>query len=119
MPALPADATAGQRAARVVTDESSTIKARYPDRDQLSSPAEGFFDSATDAATALTQRRSLIGAERRRFTVQVAELVWIDPESALPTVTLKDSEQVIDGACLIARLQLDLENETSVMELFG
>lgn len=119
MAALPADATAGQRAALIVKDESTTIKTRYPDRDQLTSPAEGFFDSADDAATALGQRRSLIGSERRRFAVQVADLVWIDPETALPTVQLIDSEQVIDAACLISRVQVDLENETTVMELFG
>lgn len=119
MPATATDATAIQRAARIVKDESSTIKARYPDRDQLTNPAEGFFDSATDAASCLTQRRALIGTERRRFSVQVAELVWIDPETSLPTVQLVDGEQVINAACLIARVQLDLENETTVMELFG
>lgn len=119
MPALSSDATAGQREARIVMDESATIKARYPDRDQADRPAEGFFDSATDAAAALAQRRSLIGTERRRYAVTVNDLIWIDPETAIPTVRLIDSEQVTDTSCLIARVQIDLETETTAMELFG
>lgn len=120
MPALTADISAAIRRARIETFESATIKARYPSaRDDSGSPAEGFFDSAANALTAAQARGALLGVERRRFAVRAADIVNLTPNLGVPTVTLKDAEQGVDGAFLVARIELSLEDETTTFEVFG
>lgn len=120
MPALAADIAAGTRLATISSWSNATIKTRYPNaRDGSAEVAEGFFDAATDCDTALTARGALIGTERRRFVVPVGDLLWIDPASGLPTYTLVDVEQAANGAFLLARYELDLEAETTTLELYG
>lgn len=120
MTATAADIAAATRKAIVSNWSSATIHTRYPNaRDGLSSPAEGFFDANADADTALAARGALIGTERRRFTVKVADVIWIDPTAGIPTVTLVDAEQGVSGNFLVARYELDLEAETTTLELFG
>lgn len=118
--ALSADIVAASREAVLATWQSSTIKTRYPGaRDEGSPPGEGFFDDPTDAQACVDARGALLGTERRRFTVPVEDLLWIDPTSGLPTYTLVDSDQGVNAACLVARLELNLEDESTSLELFG
>lgn len=120
MPALPTDIAAASREALTESWESSAIKARYPGARDAGSPAEeGFFDSAADAQQAADQRGALLGVERRRFTVPVQELLWIDPTMGLPTYRLIDAGQMADMPCIPARFELDLDQEETVLELFG
>lgn len=121
MVALAADAVAGMRAAKVVRAETAGIKTAFPNaRDGLATPAEGLFDAEADATTALAQRQALIGVDgRRRFAVTAEEMIWIDPEAGVPAFTLIDSQQSANGAFLAARVEIDLNTETTTLELFG
>lgn len=120
MVALTGDIGAAIRAAVIVEQSDSAIKARWPGaRDTLASPAEGFFDSASDAATVLSARFALIGAFRQRYGIDVDDLIIVDPATGLPTHRLIDTEQQVDDALLLARIEVDLETETTSMEEFG
>jgi len=120
MPALPADIAAAIRDGVEETWQSSTIKTRYPGARDAGSPAsEGFFDDPDDAEAAADQRGALIGTERRRFAAPVQELLWIDPTTGLPTYRLVDGPQTVDASCIPARVELDLEEQQTNLELFG
>jgi len=120
MPALSADIMRATRPARIVTRTDSAIQAAFPGaRDAASEPEPGLFETAADASSALALKAALIGQFRRRFLVRVADEVWIDPLSGVPTVRLKDSETGIDADCLACRIELDMEQETTAVEVLG
>ncbi len=120
MPADPADIAAATRDVVLATYESTTIAARYPSaRDGTVTPADGYFDDVADAQTVIDARGDLIGVERRRFTVVAHEVIWLDPTEGLPTVRLIDAEQGTDANFIVARIEVDLDAETTTLELFG
>lgn len=120
MPATPTDIAAGTREAVIATAFNSAIAARYPAaRDAGASPSPGFFDSIVDAQTVVNQRAALIGTERRRFVVGVDEPVWPDVAAGLLQVRLVDGEQGANLAALVARIEVDLETESTALEVFG
>lgn len=120
MPAQTADIGLAMRGAAVEPWSNATILARYPNaRDGAAAPAEGFFDATADAATAVAQRGVLIGTERRRFNVAVADLLWVDPTIGIPTMTLVDAENAVNGAHLVTRIAVNLEAGTTELDLFG
>lgn len=120
MPATVGDIAAGTRHARVETWSDAAIKTRYPSaRDGAAEPAEGFFDSAANAATAVAARGTLFGVERRRFVAEVQDLLWPDPAAAIPIVQLVDAEQAINGKTLPARIEVNLNDEATRYEVFG
>ncbi|GAA4221549.1 hypothetical protein GCM10022253_27840 [Sphingomonas endophytica] len=120
MPADFDDIAAATRAAAVATWSDGLTAGRYPNaRDGTVTPAPGFFDRIDDAQAVANARGVLIGAERRRFAVDIEELVWPDVESGVPTVRLVDDEQRADLPCLTARIEIDLDAETTSLELFG
>ena len=117
---IPSLDAAGAREAAIVNWTDPTIQTRYPNaRDGSERPAEGFFDSQAHAQAAITARGALIGVERRRFTVPVADIVWIDPTTGIPAFTLTDAEQAVDGTFMLSRFEIDLDAETTSLELFG
>lgn len=119
MPAIPSDIAAAMRQQMVVSSSDASIRTRFPSaRDGSEDPAEGFFDSASDAATAVGQRMALLGAVRRRFAVSVDDLVEV-PGGTVPTHRVIDSEQGLDAALLVSRVEVDLEQETTQLEYFG
>lgn len=121
MAALPADIAAASRDAIKVTVSDATILSRFPRaRDGNAAPAAGYFDDDADALTSLIARQALIGVQgRRRFAVDIADVVLPDLSGALPSWTLVDAEQAVNGALLVARLEVDFESETTSLELFG
>lgn len=120
MTANPADIAAATREALIESWSSDAIKTRYVGaRDGGSPAAEGFFDDPDDAQAAADQRGALLGTERRRFTVPVQDLLWIDPTVGLPTYRLIDGLQIVDAPCIPARFEIDLEAEMTNLELFG
>ncbi len=120
MPADANDIAAASRATTVATWSDPVLIGRYPNaRDGTVSPANGNFDAIADAQVVATARGALIGTERRRFAVDVQELIWPDVESGVPTMHLVDGEQRADLDCLTARIELDLDAETTSLELFG
>lgn len=120
MPALPADIAAAIRDGVTELWESAAIKARYPGARDAGSPAsEGFFDDPADAETVAAARGALLGVERRRFTVPVQGQLWIDLTAGLPSYRLIDAAQGADLVCIPARIEVDLENEETTLELFG
>lgn len=119
MPALPSDIAAAMRQQMVVSSQDATILTRFPSaRDGSQDPVEGFFDSASDAATAVGQRMALLGSVRRRFAVAVDDLVDV-PAGTVPTHRVIDAEQGLDAALLVSRVEVDLEQETTQVEYFG
>ena len=120
MPATIADIAAASRDVVTATWTDATIAARYVTaRDGLIDPTPGYFDAIADAQTVVNARGVLIGAERRRFTATAFDLVWPTVSTALPCAALVDAEQGINAACLTARVELDLEAETTTFELMG
>jgi hypothetical protein len=120
MPADVADVAAASRASTVATWSDLALVGRYPNaRDGTVLPATGYFDATADAETVGAARGALVGTERRRFAVDVQELIWPDVESGVPTMHLVDAEQRADLDCLTARIELDLDAETTSLELFG
>lgn len=120
MPATVADIAAGTREVTVVTWTNATIAARYPSaRDASVSPPPAYFDTAAAAQTVADARGALIGTERRRFAAMVADAVWPDLPVAVPTVQLIDAEQAANLPALVARIEVDLEAETTSFEVFG
>jgi hypothetical protein len=120
MAATPADIAAASRAAAVAGWADPAIAARYPSaRDGLVSPAPGFFDSLADAQAMVNARGALIGTERRRFAVEVADVVWPTVSTGVPQVQLIDSEQAVSATFLAARVEIDLDTEATNYELFG
>lgn len=124
MPALSTDVARATRAVIVNIQSSGPVLARQPGaRDGTLSPRTGYFDSAADAAVVNAAAFALIGTERRRFSVRVADVIepvaTMDATLVTPTVTLVDASLAVDGPCLIARLQIDDEAGTTSMEVFG
>ncbi|WP_010218844.1 hypothetical protein [Sphingomonas sp. PAMC 26621] len=120
MSALPADIAAASRDVVTGTFANTAIAARYPSaRDGSVSPSTGYFDAVGESATVATARGALIGVERRRFAVGVADVIWPSVSTGLPQVRLVDADQSVDGTFLVARVELDLETETTTYELYG
>jgi hypothetical protein len=120
MAALPGDIGAALRDSSPAIWSDATIAIRYPSaRDGSITPAVGYFDNAADAQAMADARGALIGTERRRFSVKAEDLAWPTVEAGVPQVQLIDAEQVVSAVHLVARIELDLENETSTFELFG
>lgn len=120
MAATSADIAAASRDAVDATWADATIGARYPSaRDGSVTPSEGYFDSIADAQTVINARGLLLGVERRRFTAVVADVLWPLLSTGVPQVQLIDAENSVNGGFLAARIELDLEAETTTYELFG
>lgn len=120
MPADIADIAAASRDAVTATWSSATVAARFPNaRDGTVKPATGYCDSVADAQVLVDARGALIGTDRRRFAVDVHELIWPDIEAGLPTLRLIDAEQRADLPCLTARIEIDLDAAATSLELFG
>lgn len=118
MPADPADIGPALRAASIQTWSDPAIQTRYPSaRDGSLEPADGLFDDPADAAAALAQRAALIGVERRRFVIVADGPHW--PAAGAQTVTVSDPEQAVSGPFLVAKIELRLDEETTVYEVFG
>jgi len=121
MTAIASDIVAARRPARIVKREDLAVKADYPGaRDNLASPSTGYFDSQSDAMAALNIEGSLTGVARRRFAVRAQDLIILDPvNDGVPTYFLSDLEQQVNADCVLSRIIVDLESETTDMELFG
>lgn len=118
--ATDADIAAGTREAIVATWSDNGIRTLFPSaRDGQLTPSEGFFDALADAQTAAAQRGALIGVVRRRFAVEAVDMIWIDPLAGVPAAYLEDAEQSIAQACLVSRVELDLDTDLTTLELFG
>jgi hypothetical protein len=120
MPAQSADIAAASRDVVVAAWSSGAIAARYPGaRDGSTTPDDGYFDSIADAQTIIDARGALIGTERRRFNAVARHVLWPDLTTGIPQVQLIDSEQSVSGNFLVARIEIDLEAETTSYECFG
>lgn len=120
MPATAADIAAASRDVVTATWADATIAGRYPTaRDGSIDPATGYFDAIADAQTVVDARGALIGTERRRFSVTAYDLIWPTVSTASPCVQLVDAEQGVNAVHLDARIELDLEAETTTFEMLG
>jgi hypothetical protein len=119
MPATSADIAVATRPSVTASWSNSTIRTRYPtaSRDGTGEIVTGHCDAIADAQVLVDAQGALIGTERRRFAVRLDGLHWIAPAS---TVTVIDAEQGgLSGPALVSRCAFDLEEEMTVLELFG
>lgn len=120
MSALPADVQRATRSAKIVTRTDADIRTVYPAaRDGVQSPDVGYFASAADAATVLTLKAALIGEPRRRFRVDCAGEVMVDPASTVPSYLLICDELSANLPVLLCQIEVDFETETTAMEVLG
>ncbi|MCW2366592.1 hypothetical protein M2341_002039 [Sphingobium sp. B7D2B] len=121
MAALPEDVAASSRAAAIVIVSDTALLDRFPTaRDGQKAPAEGYCDSAADTETILNARAALIGQQgRRRFAVKIAAVLDVSLDGGVPCFRLTDDEQLVDTPMMVGRLEIDLEEEMSTLELFG
>ena len=120
MSALPADIVRATRQARIVRRTDAAIQSAFVKaRDQGDDPQAGYFQNAADASAALEAQAALIGTFRRRFSARLAEPVWIDPLTEVPTWHLTDSETDMDDDVIVTRIEIDLEEETTLVEVIG
>ncbi|MCW2412001.1 MULTISPECIES: hypothetical protein [unclassified Sphingobium] len=121
MAALPEDVAASSRAAAIVIVSDTALLDRFPTaRDGKKAPAEGYCDSAADTEAILDARAALIGQQgRRRFAVKIAAVLDISLDGGVPCYRLIDDEQQVDATMVVGRIEIDLEDETSTVELFG
>jgi hypothetical protein len=115
-----ADIALGTRQQQVQSVEYPAIKVQNPNtaRDAQSDVPSGYFDLLADADAVLAARGTLQGTLRRRFAVEVDGLVWFDPLS-YRGVRLIDVDMSADLTCLVARWEIDLDNEITRFELLG
>lgn len=123
MPATAADIAAATREAVAATWSDGAIRTRYPRaRDDSGQDAPGGnCDAIADAQVLVNARGALLGVERRRFAVVVQDVLWslAAPESGtVPTVTLIDVEHAVNGPALVTRIEIDLNSETTSLELW-
>jgi hypothetical protein len=120
MPAAITDIDAASRDVATATWTDAGVAGRYANaRDGAGTPADGYFDILSDAAAVVVARGALIGTERRRFAVSVDQVIWPSVAFGLPQVRLVDAEQSVNAGCLAARIEVDLDAETTSYELFG
>lgn len=124
MPALDSDIGAATRDAQIDTQSSSLIKTWHPNaRDDSKSPREGWFDDPADTAAMNAEAFGLLGVERRAFAVPVVGVQnvigLLASLNVTPTVRLVDDEQQADGLFMVTNIEIDLENDTAILELFG
>jgi len=120
MPALVADIQRATRKARIVTLTDSAIQSDYNGaRDAIDEPEPGYFESAADASTVLALKQALNGVFKRRYVVEIADEVVVDPLTAVPTWHLTDSETGAAGNVLLTRIEVDMETETTQAEVLG
>lgn len=120
MPATDADIAAASRDVVTATWSNAAIAARYPSaRDGSVEPARAYFDSLADAQAMANARGALIGVERRRFAVVVEQVLAIDPTAGVPQARVIDGEQALDATMLGARVEVDLEQDRTSLEVFG
>lgn len=120
MPADPADIQRAIRQSRVVTYEDGGMQAAYPNaRDSLDNPHPGYCEDAGDTAQVLDAIGTLIAAPRQRYLVTIGDEMWLDPLAGIPTFQLIDEELGADLPVLLTRLEVDMENETTGIEVMG
>jgi hypothetical protein len=123
MPALAADIEAATRPNGVTLDtqQDSAVLTAYPNaRDGAGSPAAGFFDSLTDAATVNAERLTLLKVARRRFATEAdRDLDALRGGNLTPVVTAIDAEVSANGAFLVARVAFDLDDDRTKVEIYG
>ena len=120
MPALPADILRASRQAKIVTREDASFLEVFPGaRDGAEDPDPGYFENAVDAAAALALKAALIGRHARRFAVTGAGDMVFDPVDGIPVPELVDAEHEVSASCLLARVELDLENERFGFEVLA
>lgn len=120
MPAYPTDIIRVTRPAKIVTRSDTDVLAVYPAaRDAISNPDPGYFEDSADADTVLTLKAALIGQRRRRFRVDVEGEVAVVPLVEVPSFRLIDSELGVDITVMLARLEYDMENDMTALEVVG
>ncbi len=120
MPATAERAAFASREYRYDTIEDATIRAAHPGaRDTGDRPRASFFDDLAAAAAVNAERAGLLMTLPQRMAVVCAEaLTDLATDTVTPTVRLTDPEQQLDADFLVSRLVLDLESETTSLELF-
>lgn len=127
MPATPARIDFIKQAYRSKVKDDSAIRTRYGTaaRDTQDEPVPTFLESMDDVDAAATERFNLLKADRRRFEVQVAELMTfsggLDFSQVTPAATVIDDEKVAAGVvgAIVSIEALDFETGSTRVVVWG
>ena len=87
-------------------------------------PVETYFDNVADAQTVVNARLALLKAPRRRFEVQIGELLDFSGAlaftTAVPTIGFIEDEKAANLNCVLASIEaLDFETGNTTVQLWG
>lgn len=123
MPALAADIQAATRPNGVTLDtqQDPAVLTTYPNAvDGAANPAGGLCDDLADTATLNLQRFNLLKVPRRRFKCAAdRDLPALRSGNVTPTVTAIDTEVRVNGPHLVARVEFNLDDERTEIEIYG
>lgn len=126
MPATPARIAFLSEQYRSAVSLDAAIKARYGSaaRDTADKPVPTFFDTVADTQAMDDERFALLKADRRKFTVTIADVVSftgaLDFTQVVPTLTLVDDEKLANlPAALVGIPSLDYESGKSTVTVWG
>lgn len=112
-----------QQEFRRVVSTSPAMQTRYGSiARETEDPIETYFDSSANAQVIADGRQSLLGTERRRFTVRLNsadELLALNYIGAVPVVRYVDGEKDADRKALITEITVDLEKDAATVGVWG
>lgn len=124
MPATPAQAAFVRQQFRSVTvGPNASVDNLYGSlARKTSGPIETFFEVEGDADAMLTERLTLLGADRRRMVQTVsgaATGLGMTYIGATPSVLVIDDDRLIDQPALISEITVDFAKEETTLESWG
>lgn len=85
-------------------------------------PVETFFEAEADAQAMCTERRTLQGADRRRFVQTVqgeATGLGLTYSTTSPVATVIDDERQANHTAAVSEITIDFQNEKTKLETWG
>ncbi len=124
MPATAAQIAFITQGFRIVKNgPDSGVVAKYGDDARRNEdPVETYFEAQTDAQSICDARKTLLSADRRRFSVAItgeSTGLAMTYTSTNPNVTLIDDERLVNMAALVSEISINFGNEQTVVEIWG
>lgn len=108
---------------RTVESSDSSAATKYGDAARKSEqPIETFFEVVADAQSMCDERKTLLAADRRRFTMTVSGEstgLGMAYTSSTPAVTVIDDERQANMPALVSEITIDFDAEQTRLETWG
>lgn len=124
MPATPARiALITQEFRTVRNGPDTTVDGKYgATARKTTGPVETFFEDEGDAQAMCDERRTLLGADRRRFVQTVqgeATGLGLSYSTVSPTATVIDDSRQANHTALVSEITIDFAKEKTKLESWG